>query len=102
MDAILANLPPIIAAIGTFLAAAGALIVALRNASRADRAADAAEAAALAAHNSEAQIMVVGKDVVEVGKRIDGRLTQLLAATAKASYAEGQAAGPNGPKDEPA
>lgn len=82
--------------LATLIAAIGALIVAIMNArsasdarAKAVIAATAAETAAVRAEEGKREVVIVHGEVVEVGKRIDGRLTQLLLLTEKAAHAAG-------------
>ena len=86
-----------ITAIGTLVAAIGAVVIGYRNSRKADAAkekATAAAAAALiakeAAEDSKKEIIATKDGVFEVGKAIDGRLTELLEITKQAALAEGR------------
>ncbi len=91
---------PTITAIATLVAAFGTLILALRNSQKADAAksaaALAAERAAVAkeaAEESKREIVATRDGVFEVGKQLDGRLTELLKTTGDLARAEGQIEG---------
>lgn len=89
-----------IIALATLVSAIGAVVVSLLNARRATAAAaaslvakNAAEAAKVAATASQAAIIETKDGVYEVGKQIDGRLTELLKLTREAALAEGRLEG---------
>ena len=86
LDHLIENLPGILTALATLLAAIGAFIVSVRNATKTANAVQAA-------NKATEKIAVVDGKIVAVGQAIDGRLTQLLESTASASYGEGHAAG---------
>ena len=95
-----------ITAIGTLVAAIGAVVIGYRNSRKADAAKDKAETAAVAAAvakeaalASKREVLVVGDRVVEVGKQLDGRLSELLAEARKTSRAEGFSAGEQAQRD---
>jgi hypothetical protein len=106
-----ADIPATITSISTLVAAVGAVTIAYRSSRAASKAADAAEAARAtaeekgaatvaaaaaaqtAAEASKREITVVAGKVVEVGKRIDGRLSELLALTEANALAEGRLQG---------
>ena len=82
--------------IAAFAAAFGAILASLltwRNSTKARQIESKTEAAL-------EKIVKVGRDVYEVGKRVDGRLTELLASTAEAEYAKGIEEGRNLQKTE--
>lgn len=90
------GLASVIVALGTLTAAIGALVVAIMNArastsarEKALLAAAAAETARIEAEAAKREIIVVHGEIMEVGKRIDGRLSELLALTEKSARAEG-------------
>jgi hypothetical protein len=94
------DLPGTLTAIATLIAAISAVVLTWRNAIRARKvqeAAVAAHEAALAAKTiaeaSKAEIIAVQGGVYELGKRLDGRLEQLLKLTDAAARASGRAAG---------
>lgn len=94
------DLPATLTALGTLVAAVGALYLSFRNSKKADDARDKAIAAAMQAAQAKAEaedakgaIVKVGDDLFRVGKQIDGRLSELLELTARASRAEGLEAG---------
>lgn len=80
--ALIVATPPTIAAIG-------ALAIGIRNARRADEAADKAALAAEKAAEASGRMVLLEGQVFEVGQRIDGRLTELLAASSALARAEG-------------
>jgi len=94
------DLPNSITAIATLIAAIGALIVTVRNGTKANDAkiaaatsAAAAEAAKVAALDATKRIVQTQDGVFELGKRVDGRLSELLELTKKAAMAEGRLEG---------
>jgi hypothetical protein len=94
------NATAAITAIATLLASSAAALMTWQNAKRARITQDmaivaqeAAEAAKAAALESKAEIMLTKDGVAEVGRAIDGRLTQLLEEVKKTSRAEGFTAG---------
>jgi hypothetical protein len=96
-------------AIATLLAAIGALVtagvgalVARSNNQRAVEAAKSAEAAKIAAQQSQREIIATKEGVFELGKQVDGRLSELLTATRKSARAEGVAAGEQAQRDRAA
>ena len=98
MDPFLAQLAQDFFAAATFIAALGAFAVAWRNRTRADRATRAAEAAAakaeaakLAAEDSNTKLVAIGDSIYELGKQIDGRMSDLLKASEARGKAEGRA-----------
>lgn len=95
--------PEAITAVATLIAAAGALIVALVGAfvarSNSLRAASAASAAKVAAESAKADIIATKEGVFELGKQVDGRLSELLIETRKSARAEGVAAGEQAQRD---
>lgn len=89
-----------ILALATFVTAAGAVLVGWRNSRKADDAkekallaAAAADLAKRAAEDSKREIVLTKEGVFELGKQIDGRLTQLLALTDSEAYARGKLEG---------
>lgn len=95
-----------ITAIGTLVAAIGAVLIGYRNSRKADAAKhEAAVAAAAAAVAKEAalaskrEVVIVGDKLVEVGKQLDGRLSELLAQARATSRAEGYTAGEQAQRD---
>ena len=96
----MSDLPATLTALGTLVAALGALFLSFLNAKKADDARDKAIAAAMQAAQAKAEaedakgaIVKVGDDLFRVGKQIDGRLSELLELTARASRAEGMETG---------
>jgi type II secretory pathway pseudopilin PulG len=94
------DLPATITALGTLVAAIGALVISWNNRraaaearEKAAVAAAAAEAAKLAALDSQREIIATKEGVFEVGKQIDGRLTELLTLTKESALAEGRLEG---------
>lgn len=94
------DLATLIGALTGMVAAIGALYVAVRNSRKADEARDKALVAATKASDaadeakaSKAAVMLVGDNVVEVGKRIDGRLSELLETARALARAQGIAEG---------
>jgi ribosomal protein RSM22 (predicted rRNA methylase) len=101
----------IILAIATLLTAFGALVVSLRNGQKVNDAAvaaesakiiaadkgaaavAAAEAAKLAALSSNALLVETNGEIRELGKRVDGRLSEVLALTKAKALAEGRLEG---------
>ena len=58
-----------------------------------------AKAARIAAEQSKDGLAVVGGNVYNLGKAVDGRLSELLASTEKMARAEGHAAGEQSQRD---
>ncbi len=83
----------VLVAIIAAIPATVAVVIGLRNARSAAKAAAAAEAAKLAAQTSQAEIVATRDGVFEVGKRIDGRLSELLETSKAAARAQGHAEG---------
>jgi hypothetical protein len=90
------NLPETITALATLVAAIGAILIAYLS----YKAKLLAQKASDVAVENQSQLIRVGNDVYEIGKRVDGRLTELLDATraqgvseATLARAEGLAAG---------
>jgi hypothetical protein len=86
--------------LGTLIAAIAAVLVGFRNSRKADAArekavtaAEAAAAAKFAAEASQKEVIATKDGVFEVGKQIDGRLSELLKLTEQAAYAAGKLAG---------
>lgn len=99
------DVPAAITALASLVAAFGVIL----GAYWAYRAKDRAAAAARIASESQNEIIRVGTDVYELGKRVDGRLTELLdAAAAKGvtdaalARAEGKAEGEQKQRDRQA
>jgi hypothetical protein len=102
------DVPNAITAITTLIAAIGALVVTLRNGQKANdakvaaeaakviaaekgaAAVAAAEAAKTAAEEGRAIMISTSEGVFELGKRVDGRLSELLALTKASAKAEGR------------
>jgi replicative DNA helicase len=103
-----------VSAVAALITAIGAFAVAWRNSKKADRAkveaavteqkrlsaieearvkaavaAAAASAAKIAAEDSNARIIRIGDEIFQLGKRVDGRLSELLDATKAQAHAEG-------------
>ena len=100
------DLASVITSVGTLVAAVGALLIGWRNSRKADaakeKAAAAAIAAAVAKEAAEAgkrEVLIVGDKVVEVGKQLDGRLSELLREARALARAEGVAAGEQAQRD---
>lgn len=89
----LAAVGTFLAAAGGFVAAVGAFVVARRNRKAGDAAKLAAELAADAALALKAKVVEIDGSVYQLGQRVDGRLSELLAASSAQARAEGQAAG---------
>jgi len=96
MDATITSIATLVAAVGAVLA----VIVGFLNnrravaaASAAETARYAAEAAKLAAQQSQAEVVLTKEGVFELGRQMDGRLSQLLESTNALSRAEGLAQG---------
>lgn len=87
----MSDLSAIITAIAALLAAAGGILAAVL----AHRARRKIEDAAV-------DILLVKGDVHEVGRRIDGRLSELLASSSKLARAEGHAEGEQAQRDRAA
>jgi len=51
------------------------------------------------ANEVDAKIVRIGEDVYEIGRRVDGRLSELLAAEKGQARAEGVAAGEQSQRD---
>lgn len=86
-----------ILAIATLVTALGAVAVGWRNSRKADAAKEEAALAAAAAltakeaaEASKREIVATKDGVFEVGKQIDGRLSELLKLTEQAALAEGR------------
>jgi hypothetical protein len=114
------EIAPIILALATLVTAAGAFAVAWRNGQKADKAVVAAEtakeiaaekgaaavaaseAAKLAAEQSKVEIVATKDGVFELGKRVDGRLSELLETAKALARAQGLAEGRAGDGDKAA
>ena len=90
-----------IIALATLITATGAVLVGWRNSRKADEAREKAAIAAAAAltakeaaEASKREIVLTKEGVFEVGKQIDGRLSELLKLTEDSAFARGQLAGP--------
>jgi hypothetical protein len=112
------DLPNAITALATLIAAFGALVIALRNGTKANEAraaaelakeiaaakgaeaVAAAEAARLAAEQSKVEIIATKDGVFEIGKRVDGRLSELLTTAKALARAQGLAEGRAGDGDK--
>ena len=100
------DLASVITSVGTLVAAVGALLVGYRNSRKADAAKEKAVAAALAAavakeaaEAGKREVLIVGDKVMEVGKQLDGRLSELLREARALARAEGVAAGEQAQRD---
>lgn len=91
--------PADITAVATLVAAVGALIVAIVTAYNARSARTAAEESKAAAEQSKAEIVATKEGVFELGKRVDGRLSELLAASIAAAKADGVTIGEQAERD---
>jgi hypothetical protein len=91
-----------ITALGTLVAAIGAVLIGYRNAHKAETAATAAAVAKEAALASKREVVLVGDKVLEVGRQLDGRLSELLAEARAKSRAEGYTAGEQAQRDRAA
>lgn len=96
----MSDVPQTITALATLVAALGAVLLGWRNSHKADAAKEKAALAAAAAvtakeaaEASQRDVIATKDGVFEVGKQIDGRLSELLKLTEKAAYAAGLAAG---------
>jgi hypothetical protein len=85
----LASIGTFLAAAGGFVAAVGAFVVANRNREKAEAAKVAAEVAAGVARDLKREVVSIGGEVFELGKRVDGRLSELLEASIAKALAEG-------------
>jgi hypothetical protein len=88
-----------ITALGTLVAAIGAVILAWRNSQKADEAKVKATLAAEAAAAAQREVIATKDGVFEVGRQIDGRLTQLMASATALARAEGVAQGEQRQRD---
>jgi hypothetical protein len=105
-DTATVDIPGTLTSLGTLIAAVGAVAIGFRNSRKADAAKDKAAIAATAAAvakeaalASQREVMVVGDKVVEVGKQLDGRLSELLREARASARAEGVAAGEQAQRD---
>jgi hypothetical protein len=98
----IADIATFVAALAAFVTATVGALVARSNNQRAVAAAKAAEAAKAAAESAKADIIATKAGVFELGKQVDGRLSELLDVTRKASRAEGWAAGEQAQRDRAA
>jgi hypothetical protein len=116
LAATITSLGALILALGTFITAVGAAWLAWRNSRRADdarvKAAVDAEAArveaaaaalkaamaAEAAAEAKVEIVKVGNGLFELGKAVDGRLTQLIEEIRVSEFAKGKLEGEAGTK----
>ncbi len=80
-------------AITSLVTAIGVIVIAYWTYRGKERAAKAAELAAERDREAKAAIITVGDKVFEVGKALDGRLSQLLAEAKALAHAEGRAEG---------
>jgi hypothetical protein len=86
----------LLAAIGglaAFVTACGTVYIGIRNSRKADEAKIAAAVAAKAATDATAAIVRTENGVFQLGERVNGRLTKLLATTEAMARAEGHASG---------
>ena len=89
-----------VAAVVVALAAlVGAVVTGLVARATSIRAANAAEGAKAAAEASHAEIVETKAGVFELGRQVDGRLSELLAQTRLSSRAEGVLAGEQAQRD---
>jgi hypothetical protein len=84
----LSGLPPILTALGALVTACGAVYAAIQ-----------ARKGRKIANEVDAKIVRIGEDVYEIGRRVDGRLSELLAAEKGQARAEGVAAGEQSQRD---
>lgn len=106
------DLPATITAIASVVAAVGLIVTSVlaylsrratqRAAERATIAADAAVAAQAAAEASKKAIVATQDGIFELGKQIDGRLSELLKSSAALARAEGVAQGEQAQRDRSA
>jgi hypothetical protein len=106
------DLPATITAIASVIAAIGLIVTGvlaylarratLAAAERATVAADAAVAAQLAAESSKKAIVATQDGIFELGKQIDGRLSELLKSSSALARAEGVAQGEQAQRDRAA
>lgn len=83
--------PEAITALAALVAAVGGIVAAVL-----------ANRAKMTAEDSHAQIIATKEGVFELGKQVDGRLTELLNATRQSARAEGVAAGEQAQRDRAA
>lgn len=103
------DVPATITALASFVIAVGVIVTSVlgflnRRASaeareRATVAADAAVAAQVAAESSKREIIQTANGIFEVGKKLDGRLSELLASATALARAEGKAEGEQAQRD---
>lgn len=79
--------------IATLIAAVGALVVSAINHQRVTEAKTKVDSAAKTADESKVEITKVGDRVYELGKAVDGRLSELLKITEAAARAKGKLEG---------
>jgi hypothetical protein len=106
------DVPATITAIAAVITAVGFIVTAIltfmnRRATMAARdratvAADAAVAAQTAIESSKRDLVETANGIFEVGKKLDGRLTQLLEAATALARAEGKAEGEQAQRDRAA
>jgi hydroxyethylthiazole kinase-like sugar kinase family protein len=87
------DLPGTLTAIGALVAALTAAFIAYRNSRTTAEAKAAALAAKLAAAESKTEIVATRDGVFELGKRVDGRLEELLELTKQSALAAGRLEG---------
>ncbi len=95
----MSDLAATITALATLVAAIGAVLVGIRNSRKAEVAAIAATIAKEAAEASQREVVATKDGVFEVGRQIDGRLTQLMATATALARAEGIAQGEQAQRD---
>ena len=102
------DVPGTITSISALVTAAGAVVIAWRRTNGVKAAKTAAEAAQTAAEESKREIVATKDGVFELGKRLDGRLQELLRVSNSLARAEGliegraaERAEPDKPKTEP-
>lgn len=106
------DLPATITAIASVVAAIGLIVTSVLAylsrratqlaAERATIAADAAVAAQTAAESAKKEIVATANGIFEVGKKLDGRLTELLASETALARAQGIAQGEQAQRDRAA
>jgi hypothetical protein len=112
IDVVPIDWPATFTALGTLVAAIGAVLAVIlsflnRRAAtearaKADDAAHAAERAKVAAEDSKREIIATKEGVFEVGRQIDGRLSELLRSSTALARAEGVAQGEQSQRDRAA
>ena len=95
----------VIVAVAGLVTAIGIVLAsfwAYRAKERAARAAELAATAAQHAADASTEIMLVHGEIRALGKRVDGRLSELLASSIAAARSEGVAAGEQSQRDRAA